>query len=149
VQTLFISGLATGRIKAFGTITACLNICQVVVAYIALRLGANPIATVAVIGAWEVFAYSIQLYTLGRLIDFRYSDYFQQVQIRSILIVAAAGGISYIASLHIPQNFIGLILVCCITTLLSLTLSYILLLNQQERLFVREKANAIIHKFRK
>ena len=76
---LFVSGLATGKIRQFGLITSCLMIIKLAAAYIIMKMGASPVWTVAIISLWELLAYGVQHYTLGRLTDYSFSDYFQKV----------------------------------------------------------------------
>ncbi len=136
---LFVSGLATGKIRAFGLITSCMMILRLFAAYIILKMGASPVLTIAIISLWEVLAYSVQHYTLGRLTDYRFSDYFRKVLIPALWVVLIASPIVYWLTLHLDDSFLHLVLLCCITTPLSLLLSYALLLDYQEKLFVKQK----------
>jgi len=141
---LFISGLATGKIKSFGLITSCLNICQVLVAYIVLRLGASPIFVIGLLALWQLMAYSVQFYTLGRLIDFKYKDYLFKVKLRSLIVLILGGLVSEMVVSFFNDSFFMLVMFCVFTTIVSLVLSYFILLDKSEKVFVVSKIQNII-----
>lgn len=143
---LFVSGLATGKIKSFGLITSCLNICQVIVCYVILKCGAGPVFVVASLAVWEMMAYSIQFYTLGRLIEFKYSDYLCKVKLRSLLVLVVSGILSYLLLKYFNDSFGALVVSCIITTILSLSFSYLFLLDKMEKSFVKDKIQTILFK---
>lgn len=143
---LFVSGLATGKIKSFGLITSCLNICQVIVCYVILKCGADPVFVVASLAVWEMMAYSIQFYTLGRLIEFKYSDYLCKVKLRSLLVLVVSGILSYLLLNCFNDSFGSLVASCIITTILSLSFSYLFLLDKMEKSFVKDKIQTILFK---
>lgn len=143
---LFISGLATGKIKSFGLITSCLNIFQVVVCYIILMMGASPEITVMSLGIWEILAYSVQLYTLGKLIDFSLWDYFKKVQVKCIIILGITVLIYYCLTDFLYNNFVNFLLLCVSTTVISLSLTYYILLESSERVFFVSKLKSVIKK---
>jgi len=145
---VFIAGLATGQIKKFGLITSCLNILQVAVCYCVLKAGGNPIVVVAAIGLWEILAYSIQFFTLSKLIAFSFIEYCKKVLFRSFFVFAIVFIISFYFSELLQENFLGLLYSCCVTCTLSLLGSYFLLLNQNERSFVINKLKILIDKYK-
>lgn len=133
---VFISGVATGKLKSFGVITSSLNILQVVVCYIILKCGASPVFTTGTLAAWETMAYGIQFYTLSKLIDFRFIDYAKKVLLKSVCVVILAGSLVYVVSGCFEETFINLVIICTISSVFSLSLSYLLLLDGEERLFI-------------
>lgn len=136
---VFKAGIATGKLKSFGFFTSCMNIFQIVVCYIILRLGASPIVTMTILAIWEILSYSVQFYTLSRLICFNFIDYFNKVLIRSILVFVFAGILARKISMHLNDTFVHLVVLCVITTFLSLSISYIILFNNEERYFLINK----------
>lgn len=146
---LFIVGLATGRIRSFGFLTAMLNIMQLPVAYAVLRYGVSPIIAVACVGIWEVMAYSIQLYKLGRLVNFRYLSYIRHVQVPAVGVLLLVGGAGWWISQQLEPTFISLILLVGCTTILSLSMAYALLLDSKERSFIQARAAQMWEKVRR
>lgn len=146
---VFKAGLATGRMKSFGLITSILNMSQVVVCYMILKFGAAPVATVGILALWEALAYSVQFYTLSRLIDFNFMAYFKNVLIKSITVICIAGLMSGLLSVKLNDTFINLVCFCIVTTIFSFSLSYIILLDKDERFFVNNKVKHIIQKIKK
>ena len=134
---LFVSGLATGKIRQFGLITSCLMIIKLAAAYIIMKMGASPVWTVAIISLWELLAYGVQHYTLGRLTDYRFSDYFRKVLRPTLGVIVLVGLAIYWFNTLLNDSIPHLILLCCVSCPLSLLLSYILLLNHEERQFVK------------
>lgn len=143
---LFVSGLATGKIKSFGFITSCLNICQIVVCYIILKCNASPVIVVSTLAVWEIMAYSVQFYTLSRLIDFKYTDYLFKVELRCLFVIVISALLSYPILIHLKDGFIMLMISCVITTIFSLCFSYLFLLDKMEKTFVKNKIIRIIKK---
>lgn len=143
---LFVSGLATGKIKSFGLITSCLNICQIVVCYVILKCNASPVTVVSALAVWEIMAYSMQFYTLSRLIEFKYTDYLFEVELRSLSVIVVSATLSYPILVQFKDNFFMLMTACVITTIFSLSFSYLLLLNKIEKTFVKNKIISIIKK---
>ena len=102
-----------------------------------MKMGASPVWTVAIISLWELLAYGVQHYTLGRLTDYSFSDYFQKVLRPTLLVIVLVGLSTYWFNTLLNDSIPHLILLCCVSCPLSLLLSYILLLNHEERQFVK------------
>ena len=143
---LFISGLATGKIKYFGFVTSIMNILQIIVCYCFLKLGASPEYTVLAIGIWEVLAYSRQLMALKKLVGFSFWDYCQNVQFKSILVLIFTFSLSFLFSYRLEDNFINLLFIIIISSILSLSTSYFVLLNSNEKSFVKGRILKIFSK---
>ena len=133
---LFITGLATGKIKKFGTLTACMNVLQVAVCYISLKCGSSPVQTVAILGVWEVFAYSIQLYTLGKVVEFHYGEYFKEVQIRALFVIIFSVIICTWIAQNMEMSIIKLVLYSFVTCIIAWSISYFVLLSKTERNYI-------------
>ena len=143
---LFVCGLATGKIKSFGLITSCLNICQIVVCYIILKCNASPVFVVSALAIWEIMAYSVQFYTLSRLTNFIYKDYLFKVELRSLLVLVISSLLSYPILMHLQNNLIMLVMGCVITSIFSILFSYLFLLDKMEKSFVKKIMIKIIKK---
>lgn len=143
---LFVCGLATGKIKSFGLITSCLNICQIVVCYIILKCNASPVFVVSALAIWEIMAYSVQFYTLSRLTNFIYKDYLFKVELRSLLVLVISSLLSYPILMHLQNNLIMLVMGCVINSIFSLLFSYLFLLDKMEKSFVKKIMIKIIKK---
>lgn len=141
---VFITGLATGKIRKFGFITSCLNIFQVIICYVALKFGASPTLTAVCLGFWEVASYSFQFYTLGKIVDFSFIDYFKKVLVKSIFVICFVGTIIYFFAYLMEDSFTHLLYFCGVSCFFSLIFSYLLLLDKTEKVFVR---SSIISKF--
>ncbi len=143
---VFISGIATGKLKSFGVITSLLNISQVLVCFIVLKNGASPILTILFLAIWEIFAYSIQFVTLRRLIEFHFSDYAVKVLARALVVLALAFSIGYLFSQHLADSFLNLVYTCIICCSLSMILSFLILLDKKEKQFVLNKIQSKFNK---
>lgn len=67
---LFIAGLATGKIREFGLKTSICNILKMPICLVVLVVGGNPILFIIVYTLLETLSYSIQLFTLEKLVGF-------------------------------------------------------------------------------
>lgn len=136
---VFISGIATGKLKSFGLITSILNILQVLVCYVVLKMGGSPVATIISIAIWEILAYSVQFVTLSKLIDFSFCSYAKSVLSKAALVLLLAASLSIWFSSNLDDSFFNLVLVCLVSCSLSVVLSFIILLNKEEKQFVLSK----------
>lgn len=143
---VFISGIATGKLKSFGVITSLLNMSQVLVCFVVLKNGASPIITILSLAMWEILAYSIQFVTLRRLIEFHFYDYAVKVLIRALVVLVMVSCIGYLFSQHLTDTFFNLAYTCVICCSLSLVLSFLILLNKGEKQFVLNKIYMKIRK---
>lgn len=146
---LFIAGLATGNIKDFGLKTSIANILKMPVCYLLLVLGYSPLVFILAYTTLELLSYSIQLFTMKKLLGFRVTDYFKEVQGKSLLIMLVALPATYYINTFLKQNIINLFTLVIMTSILSLTLCYSILLSQQERDFVIQKVRSFIQKKKK
>ena len=136
---VFISGVATGNLKTFGVITSILNILQIAVCYVILILGGNPIETILSLALWEIFAYSIQFFTLKKLIEFSFCQYVRKVLLRSCLVVTFAGIPALYFGNYLSETFMHLVYTCSVACSLSLVSSFFILLDKSEKQFVLDK----------
>lgn len=141
---VFISGLATGKIRSFGLTTSLMNITQVIVCYVILKCGASPVITIALLAVWETLAYSIQFYTLKKLTNFNFYEYFKKVLIRAYSVVFFAGTASGYLVSKLQDNISGLLFTCMIACSGALICSYIILLDNEEKTFIISKIHKVI-----
>lgn len=137
---LFTAGMATGNIKEFGLKTSLANIFKMPVCYLFLVWGATPILFILAYTILELLAYGIQLFTMRKLLGFDFFDYFKEVLGKGIAIMFVAASLSFAISNMMEETFVSLIVVGFVTTLLSVLLSYVCLLNKLERTFVTNKS---------
>lgn len=143
---LFVGGLATGNIKEFGLKTSISNILKMPICYLFLVWGASPVQFILAYTILELLAYSIQLFAMRKLLGFDFFDYFKEVLGKGILIMLIATPIALVVSSAMPENFITLIVVGVVTTIMTILLCYFYLLNRLERSLVVNKSKAVIGK---
>ena len=136
---VFISGIATGNLKTFGVITSILNVLQIAVCYVILTIGGSPVETIFSLALWEIFAYSIQFFTLKKLIEFHFLQYAKKVLLRSVFVVAFAGVPALFFGNNLSDTFLHLVYTCLVACSLSLIVSFIILLDKSEKQFVLAK----------
>ena len=136
---VFISGIATGNLKTFGVITSILNVLQIAVCYVILTIGGSPVETIFSLALWEIFAYSIQFFTLKKLIEFHFLQYAKKVLLKSVFVVAFAGVPALFFGNNLSDTFLHLVYTCLVACSLSLIVSFIILLDKSEKQFVLAK----------
>ena len=136
---VFISGIATGKLKTFGVITSSLNILQIVVCYIILKLGVQPVETILSLALWEIIAYSIQFFTLKKLIEFHFCQYALKVLFRAFIVVIVVGIPAVYFGNYLSDTFLHLMYTCLVACSLSLLFSFFILLDKSEKSFVMAK----------
>ena len=145
---LFTAGLATGKIKAFGLKTSICNILKMPVCLLCLILGANPVTFIIVYTSLETLSYSIQLFTLKKLVGFDLIAYFRNVQGRGLLIMSIAYPLIYYLSDFFEDDFLNFVLFSLSSAFLSTFLCYYIILNDVEKMLIKSKSLTIIGKIK-
>ena len=140
--------LATGNIKWYQIAVGGINLLNLPVSYIFLRLGFSPeiVLLVAIfLGQATLF---LRIFFVQRLLSFRASDFIHTVYLKLILVSGASCLLPSYFSYVMPESFLSLIfssVVCLFSTVLSI---YYLGCCKEEQLFVIDKINKIIKKTR-
>ena len=143
---LIIANQATGKVRKYQAICGTILLLILPVSYVCLKLGCPAYAVFIVHFVMESVAQLARMIMLRPLIGIRIRDYISYIY-RPVLIVAAASLV--LPALVYCNMTDGLLRFLCVgmTCVLSVSLaSYALGLSANERIFVKSKAIAAIHK---
>lgn len=137
---LIISVKATGKVRIYESTVGTLMILILPVSYIFLKLHYPPITVFVVHLFFECFAMLFRIWNTKQLIGFSFSDYFNKVILR-ILIVTFFSVIAPVCiSLYIDQHSFRSFLIILLVSLFSSCLSiYLLGLSKEESEFIKAK----------
>lgn len=137
---LIISVKATGKVRMYESTVGTLMILILPVSYIFLKLHYPPITVFVVHLFFECIAMLFRIWNTKQLIGFSFSDYFNKVILR-ILIVTIFSVIAPVCiSLYIDQHSFRSFLIILLVSLFSSCLSiYLLGLSKEESEFIKAK----------
>lgn len=134
---------ATGRISRFHIVTGTIIYMIVPVSYFFLRLGFNPNTVYVVSLAVTIVNLFICLFVLHGLFTFSLKKYAQTVMIPCLLFIVLSSIICS-ATMMLPSSFLRLVATGLYSIGVSCTLAYIIVLNNEEKIFARNYLNKII-----
>ena len=136
---------AVGEMKLYQVLTSIISLLTLPIAYVFLKLGFVPEVVFLISLLFESIKQLISILVLKNLVDFSIKDYIKDVIFRLIALVFITFYIPVIPILCFTQGFIRLVLVCGISGIIVLVLTYFITLNINEKLLVRN----LISKFYK
>lgn len=146
---LIIANQATGKVKVYQAVCGTILLMILPVSYVCLRLGCPAYAVFIVHFVMESIAQLARMIMLRPLIGLRIRDYIYNVYNRVLVVVAAAvvlPGLVYFNMGDTVLRFFAVGFACVISVSAS---AYLLGLSANERVFVKSKAIAVIHKISK
>lgn len=135
---------ATGNIKIYQSIVGGILVLIAPISYLFLKLGCGPVSVFIVYFCVNGIAWLARLFILRKMIGLSISLYIKNVLLIVVSIFSISWFLSYICTQHIPNNFIGLMLTCLISTIITACLIYSWGLSIEERLFIRNKIFAVL-----
>lgn len=146
VQPLHTANLATGKIRKFQTYRGFIMMIMLPIAYMALKLGAEP-EVVFVIQLVVSFAAQVAMVFIIRpLIQLSLREYAYGVFIRPGFVTVLASIVPFVVYHFLPKNFWTLLLVCVVSVVSVAVFVYWLGLKKNERVMVMEKVKSLLKK---
>lgn len=143
---LIIANQATGKVKVYQAVCGTILLMILPVSYVCLRLGCPAYAVFVVHFVMESIAQLARMIMLRPLIGLRIRDYICNIYNKVLIVVVASVVLPGIVYFNMEDNafrFFTVSLVCVISVSAS---AYLLGLSANERVFVKNKAAAIIKK---
>ena len=145
-NTLITSMHASGKVRDYQIVVGGLSLLTLPLAYVLLKVGLSPTYAVAA----SLFISTLCLFArcalLSRTINFPASDFLKQVALRMLLITIAAYILPLILYCLIPVNWPTFILVCLVSFLSGVIMSYYFGMQKHERDVIVSKLKEKIHK---
>ena len=145
-QPLITAMLATGKIRDFQIIVGGLNLLNVPVSYILLKLGAIPEIIVIVSIIISVICEFARVILLRKMIKLSVKKFYLTVYFNVIAVTIIAGVIPFLLQYRLQESFISFVLICFISLITtSLSILYVGC-NKKERLFIFGKIRGVCRK---
>lgn len=143
---LIIANQATGNVKRYQVVCGSMLLTILPISYVCLKLGCPAYSVFVVHFAVEATTQLARMIMLRPLIGIRVRDYLKNIYIPVLIVVAvsvvAPTLVYFNLGFGIPRFFItGLVCVCSVSAS-----AYFLGLSKNERIFIKEKALAALHK---
>ena len=143
---LIIANQATGKVKKYQMVCGTILMLILPISYISLKLGCPAYAVFIVHFVMESIAQLARMIILRPLIGIRIRDYISYIY-KPILIVTSTSVVLPMIVYHNMQDGLFRFLSVGVACVMSVSLaSYALGLSTNERVFVKSKALAVIHK---
>lgn len=143
-NSLVVAMQATGKIRDFQIVISVIMLVNLPISYAILKIGADAYSVMYVAIATSLLGLFARLYLLHRLVPFRYMDFIQGVILRNLLVCILAAIFPVYISNYLPNNFVGLLVICMLSLLFSVSAIYFLGLQHEERGYLLARINRII-----
>lgn len=141
--------LATGNIRNYQIVVGGLQMMNLPVSYVLLRLGCIPETVVVVAICISQCCLAARLYMLRGMIGLSARKYLRKVYLNVLVVAGISAIIPAILSALLDETFINFISICIVSALCSGIVIFYVGCNSKERKFVQSKMNEIRTKLRK
>lgn len=142
-QPLITAMLATGKIRNYQIIVGGLQMMNLPISYILLRLGYFPEVVIVIAICISQCCLAARLILLRGMIGLSITKYLKNVYLNIIVVSIIAIILPLISAYYIKESFINFILISLIAVICTLSSIYFIGCNNQEREFIHQKLGTI------
>ena len=146
-QTIIRAVLATGDIKKYQIIVGSVALSTIPIAYVLLKLGANPESTMFVAIVIAAITLIVRLFIIKPMIGLSFWDFTKSVLFPVSLVTAVSAIAPLIAVHSIPDGIIAFLAVCTICVLSAGLSSFFLGCTAKEREKVYSKFKSLLERW--
>ena len=148
--TLITSMHASGKVRDYQIIVGGISLLTLPIAYLFLKIGYPPYSAMLVGIFISIACHFARLILLNKTIGLPITMFIKTVTIRVFIISILSLIIPIIAFILIKENsWLTFIAICVISFMSTMTISYLLGLSKNEKLFCKNKVLEILNKIRK
>lgn len=148
-QPLITAMLATGKIRNYQIIVGGLQMMNLPISYLFLRLGFFPESVIIVAICISQCCLVARLILLRGMIGISIRNYLQKVYLNIITVSIAAFILPFISTQYMEKSFFRFIFISLIAVICTIISIYFIGCNHQERLFILQKLSTIKAKINK
>lgn len=145
--TLIASMHASGNVRNYQIIVGGISLLTLPLAYMFLKFRFPPYSAMCVTLAMAILCHFVRLILLKKIIDLPIAAFLKQVTFLAFIIAGLSVIFPVLIYKNIPVNFATFIFVCFISVVSSLTFSYFLGINKNERQVIRKKIKLVYNRF--
>lgn len=142
-QPLITAMLATGKIRNYQIIVGGLQMMNLPISYILLRLGYFPEVVIVIAICISQCCLAARLILLRGMIGLSITKYLKNIYLNIIIVSIIAVILPLISAYYIKESFINFILISLIAIICTLSSIYFIGCNNQEREFIHQKLGTI------
>lgn len=143
---LITAMLATGRIRSYQLVVGGLQMLNLPVSYILLRLGAIPETVLIVAIVISQLCFVMRLYMLKGLIGLKARDFIKKVYINVIVVTVCSAIVPIIVMNIVGVDSLSFIAISLITIVSTILIEFYVGCSMKERQFIMSKIKTIIKK---
>lgn len=145
---LITAMLATGNIRNYQIVVGGLQMMNLPISYVLLRLGCIPETVLIVAICISQCCLAARLYMLRSIIGLSVSQYLSKVYLNVLLVAVLSAIIPYIIFYYLNETFVSFILICVVSAICTCIVIYYIGCNNQERQFILSKIKAVKSKLK-
>ncbi len=148
-RPLMTSAQATGNVKLYQSVVGGILLAILPISYIVLKLGGNPVSVFIVHFCVCCIAFIVRLFIIRPMIKLSIRRFFSNVILKCMLVAIVSIILPLALRVLLPETILSFFIVCSACIFCVGIASYLIGLNSNERLFVRDRAMGLISKFQK
>ena len=146
---LITAMLATGKIRNYQLIVGGLQMMNLPLSYICLRIGCMPESVLIVAICISQCCLAARLYLLRGLIGLSSIKYMKNVYLNILVVTILSVIAPCLLAMNIPESFLSFILTSLVAVMATIIMEFYIGCNQKERAFVRNKLQKLTQKIKK
>ena len=146
---LITAMLATGKIRNYQLVVGGLQLMNLPVSYLLLRMGLFPEVVIIVAIVISQCCLAARLLMLRSMIDLSVRKYLNKVYINVLVVTAIAAICPFLLAIQMEETFLNFILLCLIAVVCTGITIYYIGCNKTERQFILHKIYAIKNRLNK
>ena len=143
---LITAMLATGNIRNYQIVVGSLQMMNLPVSYVLLRMGMFPEIVMVVAIVISQCCLAARLYMLRGMIGLSARKYLRHVYFNVIIVTVLSAVVPVFVSMNIGEGFLNFILLCLLSVICTALVIYYVGCDKHERQFIVSKAKAMKQK---
>ncbi|MCD8297758.1 MAG: lipopolysaccharide biosynthesis protein [Prevotella sp.] len=149
VNPIMISAQATGKVRFYQSVVGGILLSIVPIAYIVLKLGGRPMSVFIVHLCICIVAFIVRLLIVRPMINLSLTQYFRKVIIRCIKVTILAVMLPVLLYIIMPNTIMSFLCVCVVCVFSVSVISYMIGLDNSERIVIRAKIVSVVSKIKR
>lgn len=145
---LITAMLATGKIRNYQIVVGGLQMMNLPISYLCLKLGCRPESVLIVAIAISQCCLASRLYMLRSLIGLSSIQYIRKVYLNVILVTVLSAIAPVLLSHYLHESFLTFVVIVLLAMTSTALVEYFIGCNHQERAFVSSKVATMLNKFK-
>lgn len=138
-QPLITAQLATGKIRNYQLFVGGLQMLNLPVSYVLLRLGYVPEITIIVAICISQCCLVARLFMLRKMIQLKFWFYMKNVYLKILLVSIVAIIIPWGGTYYLSESFVNFFFITCTSVICTLFSIFLVGCSRKERFFIKEK----------